>query len=192
MTKRIAILQGHPDASTQHLCHALAQAYAEGAQAAGHEVRIIDVAQLDFPVLRSHADWDGGTLPPSLADGVQTLRWAEHVVLFFPLWLGDMPALLKAYLEQISRDALSFERTNGTPKMLAGRTARIVATMGMPAVVYRWYFRAHSVRALERNILGFFGVSPVHETLIGSVAGLDERAKTKWFSKLRGLGKRGG
>ena len=29
--RRILIIQGHPDASQRHFCHALAQAYAEGA-----------------------------------------------------------------------------------------------------------------------------------------------------------------
>ena len=43
--------------------------------------------------------------------------------------------------------------------------------MGMPALVYRWYFRAHSVKSLERNILGFVGIAPVHETLIGDGRG---------------------
>ena len=28
---------------------------------------------------------------------------AEHIVIFFPLWLGTMPALLKAFLEQVLR-----------------------------------------------------------------------------------------
>jgi hypothetical protein len=27
--------------------------------------------------------------------------------------------------------------------------------MGMPAAVYRWFYRAHSLKSLERNILGF-------------------------------------
>src|SRR5215203_6288283 len=35
---RIAILQGHPTRGERHLCHALAEAYAQGARAAGHEV----------------------------------------------------------------------------------------------------------------------------------------------------------
>lgn len=52
-------------------------------------------------------------------------------------------------------------------KVLSGRSARVVVTMGMPAVIYRWYFRAHSVKSLERNLLGIVGVAPVHETLIG-------------------------
>jgi putative NADPH-quinone reductase len=39
MSERILILQGHPEPSARHLCHALAEAYAEGAQGAGHEIR---------------------------------------------------------------------------------------------------------------------------------------------------------
>jgi len=29
-------------------------------------------------------------------------------------------------------------------KLLKGRSARIAVTMGMPALVYRWYFDAYS------------------------------------------------
>jgi hypothetical protein len=36
--------------------------------------------------------------------------------------------------------------------------------MGMPALVYRRYFRAHSLKALERNIQGFVGFGPIRET----------------------------
>jgi putative NADPH-quinone reductase len=36
MTKRIAIIQGHPDPAGHHLLHAMADAYAEAATAAGH------------------------------------------------------------------------------------------------------------------------------------------------------------
>ena len=62
--------------------------------------------------------------------------------------------------------------------------------MGMPALVYRWYFRAHSLRSLERNILRFCGVRPVHETLIGSVEGSAARRR-RWLAKLEALGRRG-
>ena len=62
--------------------------------------------------------------------------------------------------------------------------------MGMPALVYRWYFRAHSLRALERNILGFVGIAPVRETLVGSVEGLDEAERKEWLAKLAALGRK--
>ncbi len=53
MSKRIVIIQGHPDSKQQHFGHALAEAYSEGAKDAGHEVRHITVGTLDFPLLRS-------------------------------------------------------------------------------------------------------------------------------------------
>lgn len=194
MPDRIAILQAHPDPAGGHLCHALAQAYADGAAAAGREVRVVDVAQLDFPLLRTRKDWTDGEVPASLRPAQDTIRWADHLVFFFPLWLGDMPALLKGFLEQVARRGFAFEPEAGNPlgrKLLTGRSARVVVTMGMPALVYRWYFRAHSVKALERNILGFVGIAPIDETLIGGVDGLGEAGVQRWLKKLNGLGRRG-
>jgi len=53
MARRVAIIQGHPDPGGNRFCHALADAYATGARGGGHEVRLIDVARLAFPVLRT-------------------------------------------------------------------------------------------------------------------------------------------
>lgn len=189
--QRIVLIQGHPDAVTRHLGHALEDAYAQGAEAAGHEVRRIPVAELDFPLLRSQQAWEEGALPASLVQAQADIAWAQHLVLFFPLWLGDMPALLKGFLEQVARPGFAFKAdANNTfgKKGLTGRSARVVVTMGMPALIYRWYFRAHSVKNLERNILGFVGISPVNETLIGLVDKLDDVGVKKWTDKLHKLG----
>jgi putative NADPH-quinone reductase len=80
---------------------------------------------------------------------------AQHLVIVFPLWHGTMPALLKAFLEQVMRPGVALEyRKHGFSRgLLAGRSVRLVVTMGMPALIYRWYFRAHGVRGLERSIL---------------------------------------
>lgn len=192
--KRLVLIQGHPDASEPHLCHALAHAYASGADDAGHAVRQVDVAGLDFPLLRSQKAWEAGELPPALQQAQDDIRWAEHIVLFFPLWLGDMPALLKGFLEQVARPGFAFTREAGGnafgKKGLTGRSARVVATMGMPAIVYRWYFRAHSIKSLERNILGLCGISPVHETLIGLCGDLKPADAAQWMARLRRLGLR--
>ena len=188
---RILIVQGHPDPAGGHLCHALAEAYREGALAAGHEVRLIDVARLDFPLLRTQAEWNDGALPAALQPSQASIAWAEHLVFVFPLWMGDMPALLKAYFEQVARPGFAFDKSKGGPlgqKALGGRSARIVVTMSMPALVYRWVFRAHSVRALERNILGFVGIAPIRETLVGQVDTLGRTGVARWLRTLRRLG----
>lgn len=191
MAKRILLVQGHPDPQQHHLCNALARAYCQGAEAAGHQVQQLEVAALDFPLLRSQQEWEHGALPASLKPAQEAIRWAEHLVFFFPLWLGDMPALLKGFLEQVARPQFAFSSDGKNPfahKALGGRSARVVVTMGMPALVYRWYFRAHSVKSLERNILGFIGIAPVNETLIGMVANMDEKTVQKHLAKMRKLG----
>ncbi len=58
MGRRIAIIQGHPAPRGHHFGHALADAYATGAEAAGREVKVIEVACLDFPLLRTKEDWE--------------------------------------------------------------------------------------------------------------------------------------
>ncbi|WP_404374589.1 NAD(P)H-dependent oxidoreductase [Vreelandella aquamarina] len=192
MSQRILILQGHPDASQAHLCHSFADHYSEGAQANGHEVRLINIASLEFPLLRSQQEWQTSPLPASLTAAQESIGWCQHLVLIFPLWLGDMPALVKAFLEQVLRPGFAFEYVEGNPlgkKGLTERTARVVVTMGMPAMIYRHLYRAHSVKSLERNILGFVGFSPVRETLIGSIETMSEQKRNEWFRKLHKLGK---
>lgn len=193
MSKRILIIQAHPDSSEPHLCHALAASYAEGALEAGHLLREIRLAELDFPLLRSQKEWEKGMVPASLKPAQADITWAEHIVFFFPLWLGDMPALLKGFLEQVARPGFAFKQEEDSNpwgnKALGGRSARVVVTMGMPAIVYRWYFRAHSIKSLERNILGFVGIAPVHETLIGLTEKMKVEEVRKWQSKLKRLGR---
>ena len=168
---RIALIQGHPTSGGGHFCHALAEAYAEGAFAGGHQVRLITVADRDFPLLRSKADWDGAPPPSAIAEAQRTIEWAEHLVIIYPLWLGGMPALLKGFLEQALRPAFMTDGREGASwkSALKGRSSRIVITMGMPTFVYRWYFGAHSLKSLKRSILSLIGMGPNRHTLIGLI-----------------------
>ena len=192
MTRRIAIIQGHPDPRGNHFGHALAEAYAQAAEAAGHEVRRVGIAKLDFPLLRTKKEFEKGKPPESVRAAQETIRWADHLVILYPLWLGGMPALLKAFLEQVFRHgfAMTTEGRGWPKKLLKGKSARIVVTMGMPAFFYRWYFGAHSLKSLRRNILGFSGVGPIRACLIGTVEGSDARRR-KWIEAMRALGRGG-
>jgi putative NADPH-quinone reductase len=195
MKRNILIIQGHPDPEAVHFGHVLAQAYIEAARRAGHVVGQITVAKLDFQLLRTKQDFEQGR-PHAAIESVQnSIQWAQHIVIFYPLWLGCMPALLKGFLEQVLRpDFAAAEAKKGMPwkKKLSGKTAHIVVTMGMPAFFYRWYFRAHSLKNLKRNILGFCGIKPVGESLIGLVEAKNGSARGKWLVKMAALGAKAG
>jgi putative NADPH-quinone reductase len=191
---RVLILQGHPDPAGGHLLHHLAQAYADGARQTGHEVDTLELTRLDIPLLRSAEAWKHEAVPEGLRTAQQALSRADHLLLCFPLWLGDMPALVKAFFEQVLRPGFAFGRDATDPfgqKGLQGRSARVLVTMGMPALLYRTWFRAHSVKALERNMLGFVGYAPVHHTLVGGVEQLGEAGVLRWCRHLNALGRDG-
>ena len=189
---RIALIDGHPDPSPARLCHALADAYAEGAAAGGHEVRRLAVAGMDLPLLRSEAEFHDGNAPDAAREAQDAIAWAEHLVLIYPLWLGTVPAALKALLEQTLRPDFAMDYGGKWPSgRLRGRSARIVVTMGMPALAYRWWFRAHSLKSLERNVLKFVGIKPVRDTIFGMVGEADEPKRAKWLAEMRALGEKG-
>lgn len=191
MSKTICILQGHPHSDSRHFCHALADAYADGAVHAGHSVFRFDLGAMDIPILRNPADF--ATPPPSQIRQVQeAVLHADHLVVVYPLWLGTMPALVKAFFEQFARAEFAIAQSEeGWPrKMLKGRSARVIVTMGMPANAYRLLFGAHGVKGFESGILGMAGIGPIHETLIGGVGAEDSQALEKWLHTVRNHGGR--
>jgi putative NADPH-quinone reductase len=191
MKPNILIIDGHPDPSAERFVHALADAYRQGARDTHHEVRVVRLADLRFPLLRSPLDYERGEPVEDVRQCQHLMTWATHVVIFYPLWLGSMPALLKALLEQIMRPGFAFsdkQRGRWRVKFLSGKSARIVVTMGMPALVYRWYFRAHSLKSLQRNILKFVGFRRVRSTIIGSAGSLSRAQREAWLKSVRSLG----
>jgi putative NADPH-quinone reductase len=156
-------------------------------------VRIIDVARIDFPLLRTQEQFQKEPPCGEIKDAQETIRWADHLVFCYPLWLGTVPALLKAFLEQVFREGFAMEvsrRGLGWTRLLKGKSARIIVTMGMPALVYRWYFGAHGLKSLERSVLSFAGIGPIRESLIGSVESRGVRYHGHWLIKMQALGRR--
>ena len=192
MTKSICIIDGHPDPDPHHLIHAMCDAYADSAVSAGHTVERIDIAALDFPLLATVEEFAVPPSEPVLSEREKVSR-ADHVVIAFPLWMGGMPAKLKGFLEQMARgDFLLVQKENGWPgQMMKGKSARVLVSMGMPGLVYRFGMDEGALKALERGILGLSGFHPMHHTIIGGAGALTEADFRSWQTAVRKLGEGG-
>ncbi len=189
MQKHVLIIQGHPDATKQHFCHAIASAYKNGARNRNCSVKTINVARLDFPILHTQEEFETGTLIDDIKNAQNDIHWADHIVIIYPLWLGTMPALLKGFFEQTFRYGfiISNEAKKMPKKLLKGKSARVIITMGMAAFIYKWFFRAHSLKILQRNILGILSIKPVKHCMIGTVDSSGVK-REKWLKKIQALG----
>jgi putative NADPH-quinone reductase len=186
---RIAIVVGQP--KHKSFCEALAEAYRRGAEASGHEVRLFVLANMSFdPIL--HEGFDRPQkLEPDLAEAQAAIIWAEHLVLIFPLWFGSMPALLNGFFERVYEPGVMAEKRavgGGFRPLMKGRSARIIITMNMPSLVYRYYFGAHALKLIKRNILGFVGFGPIRSRLYGMVEGVNDARRRGWLAEVEAMG----
>ena len=192
MSKRVLVVDGHPDKDRARFCHALADAYVAGAREGGHETRLIVLADAEFPLLRTAAEFDQPPETASILSACDDIAWANHIVFVFPLWIGSAPALLRAFLEQTARGAF-FARTEGRgiQQRLTGRTARLIVTMGMPAFVYSLGFGAHGLKSIAKSALGFAGIAPTKMTLFGAAGEQSATVAKTRLRQVRALGERG-
>lgn len=186
---RVAIVVGHAMRGTY--CEALGEAYREGAASAGHEAALFVTSRMTFdPILRQGYE-QVQPLEPDLEAAYEAIRGADHIVIVFPLWLGTLPAILKGFLERVLQpDLVEATRQGRFAKTLKGKSARVVVTMAMPGFVYRWWFRAHAVEMLKRNILGFVGARPVRTTILGNVVGVRPEKRRAWLDAMQDMGRR--
>src|SRR5512137_1366039 len=164
MNKRILIIDGHPDPKGPHFVHELAEFYRQGAKEGGHQVKVLRVGALRFPLLTSSKAYMKGKVPASILAAQKLIRWSDHVVLLYPLWLGTMPAKLKGFIEQLLRPGFAFEKRGAgqhPQRLLKGRSARIVVTRGMPELFDEVDRSPRSIRNIVSDVLELCGVRPV-------------------------------
>jgi putative NADPH-quinone reductase len=120
----------------------------------------------------------------------EAMQHADHIVFVYPLWMGDMPALLRGFLEQVTRPGVVMDepgRLFGNGR-LSGRSARLIVSMSMPALVYRWGYGGSGLKTMRRMVLGRAGIRPVRTTLVGRTHALSAEQISAWGDHMRRLG----
>lgn len=191
--RKIMIIDGHPDPHQGPFCHDLVNSYALAAADAGHTVRRVTLATINVPFLRSEREWQQVGPPADLSEAQDGIRWADHLVLVYPLWLGSMPAMLQAFLEQVLRPGFAVPPgdRNFDRGLLRSKTARIVVTMDMPSMLFGLAMLAEGPVIPRRHVLRVAGLHPVVATLIGDVGGMEEARRRRWLERMGQLGWRG-
>ena len=89
---QVLIVVAHPD--RESLTHSWAAASAGGARAAGHQVTQFDLYGESFDPVAP----EGGA---DIADHLDALRSADHLILHFPIWWYGPPAILKGWIDRV-------------------------------------------------------------------------------------------
>jgi putative NADPH-quinone reductase len=189
--KRILMVIGTP--KTVSFCHALGDAYAQGARSQGHVVRVLKLEELDFdPVL--HGGYESTQpLEHDLLQAQRELHWAEHLVFVYPVWWGGLPALLSGFFDRVLTPGFAFKthgRHHPSNELLKGRTAQLLVTLDTPSRYFRWVYKAPAHRQMTKTILEFCGIKTTRLTEFSPMRSSTEEQRQQWIRQAEALGKR--
>ncbi|CUH51190.1 NAD(P)H-dependent oxidoreductase [Shimia marina] len=191
-SKRIFVLNGHPAA--QSLTGSLAESYANAARKAGHQVRLIQLHDLQFDMDYGFGGYERQKpLEPELEQLLTDLEWAEHVVVATPMWWGGLPAKLKGLFDRALLPGRTFDTRNTTPlglpaPLLTGKTGRILLLSDTPGWVFRLFYRDALAVQLRRQILEFVGIKPAKVSTFSGTSHPKDGLVARWQSRVAKMG----
>ena len=190
--KRIYVLNGHPAATS--LNRTLAEAYADSARDAGHDVRVTHLCDLAFDPDYGYGGYERSKpLEAALEEVLADLEWCEHLVLTTPMWWGGVPAKLKGLFDRAFLPGRAFD-TRATDWMgmpgplLSGRTGRVIMTSDTPGWFMRWVYRNAMLRQLRDQVLGFVGIKPARITHFSGASHPGPGTVDRWVASVRTYG----
>jgi NAD(P)H dehydrogenase (quinone) len=185
---RIYVLFAHPnsDSFNGRLC----EAYCAAANAKGHEIRRQDLFQLSFdPILREGLR-RVQPLENDLIAAQANLSWCEHFVLFYPVWWGNVPALLKGFFDRTLYSEFTYRHDANDPfwkKLLQGRSGHIITTSDATADWLESRYHDADINAVRAATLEICGMRPVAVTRIGGVKDLKPPQREEWLTRMAEL-----
>jgi NAD(P)H dehydrogenase (quinone) len=188
--KKIYILLGHPNKDTA--CGTFADSYEKGAREAGHEVHRTNLGDLHFDPILHKGYKEIQALEPDLIQIQEDIKWADHVVIIYPIWWSSMPALLKGMIDRMWLPGFAYNFNKGMMggmfwnKRLKGKSMRVFQTYDSSPFIEVFLFGS-STNVLKRAVADFSGMR-THVTKVGNLKGIKEAKFNRLKSKFYELG----
>jgi len=128
---KVLIVTAHPqqDSFTQ----TLAQRFAEGVNASGHEVEIADLYGEGFdPVvsIQELEGWKEGQVSPEIRAWQERIKSNDALVLAYPVWWSTPPAILSGWLQRVLTLGFAFQHIAGRTEGLLKLRAQMLVNVG--------------------------------------------------------------
>ena len=190
MSKKIVLILGHPDADTYS--GNMADHYQVGAEDSGHEVRRLNIGDMQFDPVLHKGYKEIQHLEPDLQYAQESVRWADHVVVVYPNWWCAMPAKLKGMFDRMWLPGFAFnfnKETKQIDKHLKGKTGRVIILSGSHSPLSAWWHFGDYSNEIQYGIMEFAGIR-TNVSSFGPTERVDDERRGKWLKEVEDLGKK--
>lgn len=191
MAKNILVLLGHSD--TETFTGTVATRYEEAARKAGHNVRRVNIGELQFDPILHKGYKEIQELEPDLVSLQETITWADHIFIAYPNWWCTMPAILKGLFDRMWLPGFAFNFNKETKRIerhLSGKTARVIVLSGTHSPFKTWWKFGDFTNEIQYGILGFAGIK-ARVSAYGPCEKVDGKCRTRWLDEIADLGAKG-
>ena len=190
------IVYYHPHEGS--FCSAIRDAVTTGLHNGGHEHKIIDLSKEGFdPVMREKdlkAFVQAGREGEDGLDGVdpfvlrymKKLRWAQHIVMIFPIWWMTMPAMVKGFIDKVIFPGVAYKMEDGKlVSLLTGlKQVTIITTMNTPSDVYREVFGNSLEGSLIKGTFNQIGIHDIRWISLNKVKQSGDEKRWLWLDEI--------
>lgn len=158
---RLLLVLAHP--LEDSFAAAVARTAREALEAAGHVVDLLDLYREDFDPRLSKEERGGYFAQPYDISGVtgivERLKAADGLILVFPQWWFNFPAILKGFFDRVFVPGVAFSHDTAggriIPQLTNVRLLLALTTTGSPWWLVHLYMGDPVRRLLKRGIAAF-------------------------------------
>lgn len=184
MTKKIFIITCNP--KEHSLKDFYVRAYVDEATKNGHDVRIINLYDLNMDFLRFKDGEADRTLTPELKQAQDNLIWADQTVIIYSLWCFGIPSILKCFIERtFALDVIWKFGKMGPEPVLKDKTAVIIQSYSMPKFMMKYMLGDVPFKFWKVLLGKWAGFKIVKRVDIDMVDNIPEKKKEKLVSDIK-------
>jgi len=165
---------------------AYVQAYIEEVQKHGHEVRVINVYDLNVDYIRAKGDEIDYSLTPELKQAQDSLVWADQIVFVYPIWWLSLPAMLTSFISRVFAEGVVSDMSGMGPKpLMKGKTAVIMQSYSMPFFAMKYFYGDVPLKWWKVVLTDWCGPKIVKRFDFDQIDNVPEKRKQKWLKEVR-------
>jgi putative NADPH-quinone reductase len=190
------IIYNHPHEGS--FCSAIRDAVISGLDVGGHEYKVIDLDKDRFdPVMREkdlsafvqasrNPEKEIEDLDPLIQVYVNKMRWAERIVMIFPIWWMTMPAMTKGFIDKVIFPGLVYKMEGGKLVSQLSRLKQVVVitTMNTPAAIYESTFGNSIEGSLIKGTFNQIGIHDIRWISLNMVKQVGDEKRWLWLDEI--------
>ena len=179
-------------------CSAIREAVENGLKTGGHEYKVIDLDKDGFdPVMRSKdlkAFVSAGKIgeegledvDPLVLRYMKMMRWAEQIVMIFPIWWMTTPAMTKGFIDKVIFPGIVYKMESGKlVSMLSSlKQVTIITTMNTPSEVYHDMFGNSLEGSLIKGTFNQIGIHDIRWISLNMVKQCGDEKRWVWLDEI--------